>query len=168
MARILKPFPEKGYNEIIKEVGQFRYKIFEKDEAIPGEIFKETLNFDPYNCVIAGTGSTLALCSLDLGLSERYTIPKGVSVVICRLLRYDNSHGEPHYNADDQIIFPTSDGSIWRLPRKTAPDHYVQIAETADMFTLGDAYHLPKEKSGEIGQYTAQGARLYIDLLPNQ
>ena len=166
MSKILKPFSEKGYDEIINEVGQFRYNIFDQGEAIPSQVFKKDFNFDYYNCVIAGTGSTLTMCSLDLKLPKKFTIPREASVVIVRLLRYDDSHGDPHYNADDQIIFPTEDGRIWRLARNSAPDHFISIVGSTNLFTIAEAYQLPEEKSGHISQYTEKGAKLHINLHP--
>ena len=81
-------------------------------------------------------------------------------------LREDKTHGDLHYNADDQIIFPTTEGHIFRLPRKDAPDHYFTIAGSANMLTIADAYNLPEQKTGPIEQYSEREAKLYVDLLP--
>jgi len=164
----LKIFPEKQYREILDEVGSYRYAIYEQDELIPGNLFTKTLGIENYHCVVAGTGDTLSICTLILSNAKEIIIPQGSPVVVVRLLREDLSHGEPHYNADDQIIFPTVGGDIFRLPRKDAPDHFFKIAGTANMLTIADAYHLPEEKSGPITQYSEKGARLHIDLFPVQ
>jgi hypothetical protein len=166
MSRKLKVFSEKNYTQIINEVGPFRYAIYDRGETVPGDIFSRVLAIEDYNCVVAGTGSTLSLCTLTLPYSKQVVIPKNSPVIVVRLLRADNARGEMHYNADDQIVFPTIEGDIFRLPRKDAPDHYITIAGTANMLTLADAYQLPDQKSGPIAQYSAKGARLYVDLNP--
>lgn len=166
MPHQLKVFPEKSYAHIINEVGPFRYAIYNQGETVPGDIFSRVLGIEHYNCVVAGTGSTVSLCSLTLSNEKQVVIPKDSSVIVVRLLRADNTHGALHYNADDQIIFQTEAGDFFRLPRKDAPDHYITIAGTANMLTLADAYQLPDQKSGPIAQYSAKGARLYVDLEP--
>src|SRR3989338_8388631 len=168
MGRKLKIFPEKQNREILNKVGSFRYSIYEQGESIPGNLFTKALDIENYNCVVAGTGGTLSLCKLILPNAAEITIPQGSPVIVVRLLREDLSRGEPHYNADDQIIFPTAGGDIFRLPRKDAPDHYLQIAGTANMLTIANAYHLPQEKSGPIARYSEKGARLDIELFPVQ
>ena len=162
----IKMFPEDKYAQIINEVGSFRYAIYDQGEAVPGDIFSRISGIEHYNCVLAGTGSTISLCTLNLGHNKNVTIPQNSPVIVVRLLREDRTHGNLHYNADDQIIFPTTEGNIFRLPRKDAPDHYLAIASSANMITLADAYSLPEEKTGPIAQYSEKGARLYVDLLP--
>ena len=168
MTQKLKLFPEKKYDEILKEVGSFRYVIYEPGESIPGNIFSQSLEIENYNCVVAGTGDTLLPCLLALPTHKNIVIPQGSPVIVVRLLREDRSHGELHYNADDQIIFPTVEGNIFRLSRKDAPDHYLQIAGTANILTIATAYSLPSDKCGPIGQYSERGARLYVDLMPRK
>ena len=51
----LEPFPEKKYQEILKEVGPFRYQIYDKGEILPGNVFSPNLPFTPYHSVLAGT-----------------------------------------------------------------------------------------------------------------
>ena len=104
MANKLDVFSEDSYKEILKEVGPFRYSIYDPGELVPGNIFSKALNLENYNCVVAGTGSTLALCALTLPDSRRIVISKDSPVIVVRLLREDSSHGPLHYNADDQII----------------------------------------------------------------
>lgn len=166
MANKLDVFSEDSYKEILKEVGPFRYSIYDPGELVPGNIFSKALNLENYNCVVAGTGSTLAFCDLTLPNSKRIVIPKDSPVIVVRLLHEDTLHGTPHYNADDQIIFPTLQGNIFRLPRKDAPDHYREIVGTTNLFSIATAYQLPSSKSGPISQYTENGARLHIELSP--
>lgn len=160
----LKIFSERSYDQIINEIGPFRYAIYDQGESVPGHIFGRILGIEHYSCVVAGTGSTLSLCALTLPYDQQVVIPQNSPVIIVRLLRADSTHGELHYNADDQVIFPTIDGNIFRLPRKDAPDHYITIAGAANMLTLADAYQLPEQKTGPIAQYSEKGARLHIDL----
>jgi len=168
MLEKLKIFPEKGYKEILQEVGQFRYAIYGKDEAVPGGVFNRTLAIENYNCVVAGTGSTVSLCTLALPANRQVIIPQNSSVVVVRLLRQDEKRGVVHYNADDQIIFPTLEGHIFRLARKDAPDHYLTIATASNILTVADAYRLPAEKAGPIEKYSERGAKLHVDLLPHE
>lgn len=162
----LELFPEKGYNEILRAVGKFRYAIFEKGDVIPGGVFRKKLNLEHYNCVVAGTGCTTSLYKLSTPTTPSIEIPKDTPVIVVRLLRFCNSHGDPHFNADDQLIFPSKEGTVWRLPRKDTPDHFVEIAGEANLITVADAFRLPDAKSGEIKDYSANGAKLYIDLHP--
>ena len=162
----LKVFPEDKYTRIINEVGSFRYAIYDQGEAAPGDIFSRISGIEHYNCVLAGTGSTLSLCTLNLGHNKNVMILQNSPVIVVRFLREDKTHGDLHYNADDQIIFPTTEGHIFRLPRKDAPDHYFTIAGSANMLTIADAYNLPEQKTGPIEQYSERGAKLYVDLLP--
>ena len=166
MDKILELFPEKKYKEIRREVGNYKYCIYEKGEVPPGGIFNRELDIQNYNCVVAASGSTLSLCTINLPLDKQVVIPKDEQVLIVRLLRYDDSHGKPHYNANDQIIFPTIEGNILWLARNDTPDHYLEIVGCTNMFTIADAYNLPTEKSGPIDKYSARGARLHVELLP--
>lgn len=166
MAKIFKLFPERRYKEIIKEVGVYQYHIYDKDESVPGEIFQKELNIQNYNCIVAGTGSTLSMYSVQIDPVHKIVIPKNEQVIVVRLLRFDDRHGTPHYNADDQIIFPTVAGDIVRLARKDAPDHYVEIAQHTNISSIVDAYKLPDNKSGSVDKYTEKGAKLQVELLP--
>jgi hypothetical protein len=167
LPKALKPFPENKYSEIISEVGKYRYKIFSEGEQIPGGLFQRNFNISNYNCVVAGTGDTLSPFYIDITATLRpIVVPADTPVVVVRLLRYDDAHGKPHFNADDQLIFASEDGSVWRLPRKDAPDHFIQIANTANLLTVADAYQLPDAKEGEVNQYSAKGAKLHINLKP--
>ena len=161
-----KIFPEDGYKEILKEVGSFRYAIYDKHEIVPVEIFSRALSIESYSCVVAGTGSTVSLCSLTLPAGNQIVIPQHSPVVVVRLLREDKRHGVLHYNADDQIIFPTIEGNILRIARKDAPDHFLEIAGRAEIGSIAQAYRLPDEKSGPIEKYSAKGAKLHVDLSP--
>lgn len=168
MVKTFKLFPEKRYKEIVKEVGAYQYHIYDKDELVPGGIFYKELNIQNYNCVVAGTGSTLSMYSVQIDPVQKIVIPKNEQVIVVRLLRFDDKHGAPHYNADDQIIFPTVAGDIVRLSRKDAPDHYVEIAQHANISSIADAYKLPNNKSGSVDKYAEKGAKLQVKLMPRK
>lgn len=164
MSRIITLFPEKNYKRIVAEIGRFRYYIYEEEERLPEGIFSRPLALQDYNCVVAGSGDTAT--SYTLSAYPNVIIPKGEQIVVVRLLRYDDSHGDPHYNADDQLIFPGQDGCIYRLPRKNAPDHYLGITATANITSVADAYKLPEDNYGPINKYSEKGASLHIEFLP--
>lgn len=165
MDKLFKLFPENKYKEIVKEVGVYQYCIYDKNESVPGGIFSGELNIQNYNCVVAGTGSTLSMYSVQIDHIQKIVIPKDEQVIVVRLLRFDDKHGSPHYNADDQIIFPTADGAIVRLARKDAPDHYIEIAKHANISSIADAYKLPQNKYGSVDKYSEKGAKLQVELL---
>jgi hypothetical protein len=166
MGKIFRLFSEKNYKEIVKEIGINRYGIFQEGDVVPGDILKEPLPFKNYNCVVAGTGTTLEFCVINTNYENQIEIPENSQVIDVRLLRFDDKHGEPHYNADDLIIFPTSSGDILKLHRKDAPDHYIEIAKAAGIQGLADAYKLPRDKSGETSGYHERGAHLHFPLIP--
>ena len=103
----LKIFQEDNFKEMITEIGPWNYHIYDKGESLPGKLLKRDLDITKYNCVVAGTGCTIANYSILCHNQPEIIIPKGEPVMVLRLLRYDDRHGEPHYNANDQIIFPT-------------------------------------------------------------
>jgi hypothetical protein len=160
----MKKFPEKNFQEIINEVGPWNYHIYDKGEHMPGQLLKKELDIAKYNCVIAGTGCTISNYSIIYPNQPDIVIPAGEPIMVVRLLRYDDSHGEPHYNADDQIIFPTQSGHCYRLSRRDAPDHFIKISDNSTIALIANAYNLPKEKRGPIEQYTSRGASLHIDI----
>jgi len=165
-------FPESNYKEIIESIGSLRYCVFEPSEKMPGPIFSRPLEIQNYNCVVAGTACTVTDYNIEfIGVNQpkrvEFVIPKNSEVIVVRLLRHDEEHGLPHYNADDQIIFPVETGDILRVARKDAPDHYLKIAENSGMRNIADAYKLPEAKSGPIEKYSAKGATLQINLLSN-
>ena len=166
MTRILKIFPEKYFKEIIKEVGPWNYHIYDKGDPLPGQLLKRELDIAKYNCVVAGTGCTLADYSIIFQNQAEIVVPAGEPIMVFRLLRYDDQHGEPHYNANDQLIFPTKSGNFYRLPRKDAPDHFIKISANSTVSSIADAYNLPQEKSGPVEQYSARGAKLHVDIVP--
>jgi len=172
---IFNVFPEKSYKEIITSIGSLHYCVFDQVEIIPGNIFSTTLPLQQYNCVVAGTGDTISdynfTCISSLGstkhIAENIVIPKKTEIIVVRLLRHDTGHGENHFNATDQLIFLTKKGNVLSFSRKDAPDHYISIAKNARVISLADAYKLPKEKSGPVENYSAEGASLHIELLPD-
>lgn len=166
MSSILRPFPEKDYNRIIREVGIRRYCIYEENEKLPTDTFSRIMEIEQYNCVIAGTGCSAESYTFKSPMEGKIIVPKGEEIIVFRLLRYDNSHGDPHYNANDQLIFPTKKGNIFRLSRNDAPDHFLKITDKANMLSVAEAYKLPEHKHGPIEKYSEKGAKLYIELEP--
>jgi hypothetical protein len=166
MDKLFKPFSEKNYTKIVNEIGSLHYYIYDEGEFIPGNIFSKALKIQNYNCVVAGTGDTTESYIFETRGNENIVIPKNEQVIVVRLLRLDYAHGEPHYNADDQIIFPVHDGRIFRVTRRDAPDHYLKITATANIASVADAYRLPDIKYGPIQNYTENGASLHIKFVP--
>lgn len=164
--KLLRPFREQNYRHIIDEVGPHNYCIYEKGESMPGEILRRELNIGQYNAVIAGTGCAIADYAIWVPHQENIVIPAGEPIMIFRLLRYDDTHGNPHYNANDQLIFPTKAGSVYRLVRNDAPDYFINIISQSNIVSIAEAYNLPEEKSGPVEKYSAKGARLHVDVRP--
>jgi len=158
----LKPFPEKDYTEIISAVGSFRYELFSQGESLPGNIFSKIPGPEEYQYVLAGKGATVAdyiICDIQ---DKNLVIPKDSQVFVGRFLKYDTSHGEPHYNAYDQIIFPTKGGNILSFARNDAPDHYLTLSESSGISSVAQAYKLPVNKTGAIEEYNESGASIYV------
>ena len=172
MINLLKIFPEISFKEIIEEVGPSNYHIYDKGESVPGSVFKRALNIENYNCVIAGTGCTTADYRISCNTvfegdkEPEIIIPGGEPIMIARLLRHDDSHGDPHYNADDQLFFSVKSGAIYRLLRRDAPDHFIKIVANSNIKSIAEAYNLPEDKSGPIEKYSAKGAKLHINIVP--
>ncbi|TRZ94942.1 hypothetical protein D4R78_05240 [bacterium] len=162
----MKKFSEQNFKEIIKEVGPWNYHIYDKGESLPGQLLKQDLDIAKYNCVVAGTGCTLANYIVACPNQPKIIIPAGVPIMVFRLFRYDVGHGEPHYNANDQIIFPTKSGDFYRFSRKDAPDHFIKITANSTVRSIADAYNLPEEKSGPVDKYSVKGAKLHVDIVP--
>ncbi len=163
MQEDIQPFPKKSYEEILREIGGFNYQIFEKNEPIPGK-FAGDLPFKTYNWVLAGTAGTLRNYSfINQGID--ITIPKGELLIRTRLFRFDDSHGAPHYNADDYLIFPTLKGQVVRMKRNRAQDHFVKIVDLANIQSIAEAFHLPNDKKGPIRNYSENGASLPIKII---
>lgn len=93
-------------------------------------------------------------------------IPKGSQIFVGRFLKYDTGHGEYHYNAYDQIIFPTKEGNIFSFSRNDAPDHYLKLSETGGVLNIAEAYKLPVNRSGTIEEYNERGASIHVNPEP--
>lgn len=165
-----KLFPENNFTKLMSEIGEYRYRIFEEFESLPNALFQNKLHIENYNCVCASTAATasdynivLKTPSGDKNISNLF-VPQGSPIIVVRLLRYCEHDGKPHYNADDQIIFPTLEGLIYRLSRKNTPDHYIALSEIAGQKDIANAYRLPSEKFGLAKDYKANGAELHVEL----
>ncbi len=117
----------------------------------------EAMEF-PFIGVCAGTGSTL---QMDLVYND-FSIAKGTEVVVERVLRPCNHSGVFHANADDYLLFQDKRGNFIRVSRRDAPDHVETLSEKTGLTPLISAYSLPKEKSGFIKDYVANGALMPI------
>lgn len=165
----IKPFPKSNFSKLINDIGESRYRIFEESELLPDGVFRSNFNFGNYNCVFASTTATASDYNLVLktaGADDKINnlfIPQGNPIIVVRLLRYCEHDGIPHYNADDQIIFPTREGLTYRLSRKNTPDHYIALSEIAGQKDIVNAYRLPNQKYGMAKDYKANGAELYVE-----
>ena len=156
-------FPEKKYQEILKEVGAYRYQVFDKNEKMPGDVFPIGMPFPTYTNILAGTGDTASDYTFT-DCEPRFTLPKGAQLIVARLLRYDYNRGNPHYNADDYLIFLTQEGNVFRMKRSHAPDHFIRIIDLSQVKPIAEAFHLPDEKAGPVENYGSKGASLHIQL----
>lgn len=164
---MFKVVDENDYKNIVQEIGSYQYHIYDQGELMPGSIFGKIVKLKNYNCVLAGTSVTATAYTIEGDYQDKITVPARAQIVVVRLLRYDTTHGEPHYNADDQLIFPAKSGDIYRFSRKDAPDHYLGISGDAKILSIADAYKLPIDKSGPVVKYSERGAELHVDLLPD-
>lgn len=171
----LKHFSDKSYASIMQWVGTGRYQIVDQYKDLPKGIFSQQPAWESPNFVVAASGTTLCNYSFSYSAisqsverdTQNIVVPKDSEIIVVRFLRYDATHGpSPHYNADDQIIFPTKQGDIYRMSRKDARDHYLTIAENSTVADIARAYKLPRKKSGLINTYTENGASLPIELYP--
>lgn len=170
----LEIFPDTAYANLVKMIGPYRYNIYNPSETLPNEVFKNELNISQYKCVFACVGATQADYNISLeriGGSEtiqNVIVPKDREIIAVRLLRKCNHDGTPHYNADDQIIFPTNKGDVYRISRRNAPDHYIPLTKNAGISSIADAYNLPDLQNGPIDHYDYNGASLHFDLKPKE
>ncbi|MCK9615280.1 MAG: hypothetical protein M0R48_07250 [Candidatus Omnitrophica bacterium] len=158
-----KLWDEKKYTDILKEVGEGRYKIFNPDDPFisylsPGLFDKYEYKF---NCVCLATSTTIATATVDYKC-EGFLIPKHSQVVLWRNFRYCTHDGSPHLNADDNIIFPDQSGDVWKVSKTDAYDHYVAIASWAGLQTITSVYHLPDQPCGLYPQYIEKGANVPV------
>jgi len=150
-----KPFEPEKYKNILKEVGEYRYKHFES-----GDPFLEVILDNPpleLESVIAAT-SAAPTPGYEY---EHVPVAAGKQFVLLRLLRRCAHNGTEHYNADDQIIFPDESGNYWRDTRKDSSDHYNRIIdESGEIRNVAEAYGLPREKEGAVENYIPDNASL--------
>ena len=102
-----KIWNEKKYNKILNEVGKGRYQILYPDNSFISDIFDSLPGSlqDRFTCACITTSATTATTTVDYKC-EGFIIPKGSHVVNWRTFRYCEHDGNPHLNADDNIIFP--------------------------------------------------------------
>ena len=168
-----KLFPEKNYDAIMQWIGTGQYQIVDQYKHLPEGIFAKQPAWDTSNFVLAASGSTTCDYSFSYTYKTRQgvqkdtqhiVVPSNSEIIIVRFLRYDKTHGSPHYNADDQIIFPTKKGDIFHMSRNDAPDHYLSIVANSTVVDIAGAYKLPELSNGPINAYTEKGASLPIEL----
>lgn len=161
-----RPFEEQKYKKIISAIGPNRYELFSKDEPLPGDLPYRIRGRQEYSYSLVGTGATIANYTFMELEEPRFTIPKGSQLFVCRMFALDETHGFSHYNAYDQIIFPTLGGNIFSFARNNAPDHYIALSELGGLATISEAYKLPVAKTGTVNEYQARGASIHIEPMP--
>jgi hypothetical protein len=168
----LKEVSEKSFKEIVAEIGPYNYCCYEKGDSIPGQIYKQIPSFLQFNCVVAGTGCTIADYNVTFksvfkeAEQPEVIVPAGSPIMIVRGFRFDDTHAEPHYNVDDQLFFPVKSGEIYRMSRDDAEDHFIRLTENSSIKTIAEAYNLPEKKSGPTAEYSVKGAKLPIVVNP--
>ncbi len=168
----IKLYPEPSYNKLISDIGPYHYQIFEENDPLPDEVFRNQLSIPQYNCILACSGTTTADYNISLATNDGYQqisniiVPKGHEIMVVRLLRHCEHDGTPHFNADDQVIFPATNGNIYRLSRNDSPDHYITLAGNAGIQDIASAYNLPNDKYGPIDRYSHKGANLHVNINP--
>jgi len=89
---------------------------------------------------------------------ETHIVPANSQIILVRYFRECNHDGTPHFNVDDQLIYPCKDGKIYRFARRDSPDHYIELIGASSLTSIGSVYSLPIQKHGEIADYKANGA----------
>lgn len=144
---------EKIYTKILKEVNRSSYLIAKEKHPLLQSLWPYMQN-TPFYGVCLGSGSVLETPLIY----HDFEIPARSEILVKRTLRYCNHNGILHLNADDDIIFPTKKGTILRIARKDAPDHYIKIATFGGLEHIADAYRLPEKSAGPIKEYVEGGA----------
>lgn len=161
-----KLWDEKKYSKILKEVGEGRYQLLYPNDSFISDIFGGLSSSfqDRFTCACITTSATIATSTVDYKC-EGFSIPKGSHVINWRTFRYCEHDGNPHFNADDNIICPDDKGNIWKISRDSSPDHYISIATWAGLQNIADAYYLPAEPNGPYSQYIENGATVPIKFI---
>ena len=169
-----KVFSEKNYYNIMQWVGKGQYQIADHYKDLPQGVFSKQPDWNTANYVLAASGTTTCDYSFSYTYktkqgvqkdTQKIFVPKNSEIIIVRFLRYDETHGDPHYNADDQMFFPTKRGDIFRMSRNDAPDHYCSIVANSTVYDIAGAYKLPYRNNGPIATYTEKGASLPIEII---
>lgn len=164
MSRGIKIIDESTYLEIIKTYGSSSYSIIEQRSDVSPAIFKDLSYDEPWKLVVTCSG----LINEDkkigyeshssIKVLNNFIIPSTAQVILVRFFRECTHDGTFHYNADDQIIFPCTDGKCRRIVRRDAPDHFVDVLSASTLSSIGSVYSLPCDTHGPIDSYKANGA----------
>ena len=162
-----KPWPERKYTKILKEIGENCYEILEPSDPFIHFLYQDQPGHFPHRfvgvCLSTCNSAPINTATVDY-VCENIEISRGAHVIDWRTFRYCEHDGYPHLNADDNIIFPDKRGNIWKISRNDAPDHYIGIVTWAGFRYIAEAYHLPKEKQGPYNKYVENGAAVPIKI----
>jgi len=148
MAIKIRPVSLRSYQEAINGTGDDSYRIYESGSFPSGVNYPAETQFIVFAC----SGLTMDYRCGNVNVQS------GSQIIIMRTLRTCEHDGNPHYNADDRMIIPGSDGGYYIISRKDSSDHYYNLANLTGSLSIADAYNLPDEFSGSIGNYTQSGA----------
>jgi hypothetical protein len=165
---------EDDYTKMLNGVGSGCYHLYDDTKDLPFPFLNYRISQDPLTSVVAASGTTAHDYAFeyksyraDGGYStEDFVVPHNSDIIVVRFLGFDDTHGDPHYNADDQVFFPVKSGNILRMSRQDAQDHYIPIVGDSTVWDVATAYHLPLEDYGPVQNYTANGASFPIQLIP--
>ena len=171
---ILAPVPEQDYLRVLAEVGSWQYRVWNQDDVAPELVHFRQPEADQFSRVVAATGATahdyhFSCMRQDASgqhVAETIVIPRGEQIAVVRFLCLHEGDGDPHFNAYDQIVFPTRRGDVFRMSRRDAPDHYISIADNSRTTSVADAYMLPHNNMGPVQDYGSRGASLQIRIVP--
>ncbi len=164
MKKKMSLFDEKNYNSIIKEYGASAYAVIHNATDLNPCIIQEISEDNDWK--IAVTCSGILFEDKIVGFQrknsidkdEKHIVPANSQIILVRYFRECNHNGILHYNVNDQLIYPCKDGKVYRISRKDAPDHYLDIIGASSLTSIGSAYSLPIQEHGAIADYKKNGA----------
>ena len=164
MRKGIELFSEDSYREIIAMYGSSSYSIIEYSSDISPCIIKHFSYNQPWKMAVTCSGiidenkKVGYETESSINIFGDFIIPANEQIVLVRLFRECCHDGTPHFNADDQLIVPCTDGSILRITRSKAPDHYIKAIAASSLSSIGSVYSLPCSSHGSIGSYIQNGA----------
>jgi len=164
MRRGIELFSKDSYREILAMYGSSSYSIIEYSSDISPCIIKNFSYSKPWKMAVTCSGIIGENMKVgyetesSINIFGEFTIPANEQIVLVRLFRECCHDGTPHFNVDDQLIIPCTDGSILRIIRSEAPDHYIKAIAASSLSSIGSVYSLPCDSHGPIGSYIQSGA----------